>query len=194
MVKYLFGGRVAGDQIDREVSKYKVVEELIQDVSEARSFLQNIVSVEYYVGNIVSRKKDGSQEGREVSRMGSHDDGKPRSWAKTLISGLIAERKFTGKAEIGRMDRESRGDSIYEIRTWCQFPGMVCGKRSTRCCNTNDHSMQSDTQKHEVDRPSTRCHDACNRSMQPAMCEMVCRPACTSVMKQAIWTWVCHPE
>ena len=29
MVEYLFGGRVAGDQIDREVSKYKVVEELI---------------------------------------------------------------------------------------------------------------------------------------------------------------------
>ena len=29
MVEYLFGGRVASDQIDREVSKYEVVEEFI---------------------------------------------------------------------------------------------------------------------------------------------------------------------
>lgn len=59
--------------------------------------------------------------------------------------GLIAGRKFTGNAAIGRMDREARGGSIYEIRTWWQLPGMVCGKRSMRCCSKNDHSMRSDT-------------------------------------------------
>ncbi|KAF2603209.1 hypothetical protein F2Q70_00025618 [Brassica cretica] len=68
------------------------------------------------------------------------------------------------------MDREARGGSIYEIRTWWQLPGM----------------------NHEVERPSARCRDACNRSMRPAMCEMVSRPACTSVMQQAIWTWIAH--
>ncbi|XP_048611573.1 uncharacterized protein LOC106393026 [Brassica napus] len=30
------------------------------------------------------------------------------------------------------MDREARGGSIYEIRTWWQLPGMVCGNRSKR--------------------------------------------------------------
>ncbi|KAF3553659.1 hypothetical protein F2Q69_00015688 [Brassica cretica] len=41
------------------------------------------------------------------------------------------------------MDREARGGSIYEIRTWWQLPGMVCGKRSMRCCSKNDHIMRS---------------------------------------------------
>ncbi|KAG5384935.1 hypothetical protein IGI04_036405 [Brassica rapa subsp. trilocularis] len=47
-------------------------------------------------------------------------------------SGLIAGRKFTGRVEISRMDREARAGLIYEIRT------------STRCRETCDRSMLSD--------------------------------------------------
>ncbi|KAF3524902.1 hypothetical protein F2Q69_00046000 [Brassica cretica] len=49
------------------------------------------------------------------------------------------------------MDREARGGSIYEIRTWWQLPGM-----------------------HEVERPSTRCCDTCDQAMRPDMWRTWC--------------------
>ncbi|KAF2603333.1 hypothetical protein F2Q70_00027751 [Brassica cretica] len=42
------------------------------------------------------------------------------------------------------MDREARGGSIYEIRTWWQSPGSVCVKGSRRCCSTCNLYMQVD--------------------------------------------------
>ncbi|KAG5398152.1 hypothetical protein IGI04_019966, partial [Brassica rapa subsp. trilocularis] len=98
------------------------------------------------------------EAGRELSRTGSKHDGiearqeNPKfgenpnfgihlEFIKNIhlirtgvekYSGLIAGRKFTGRVEISRMDREARAGLIYEIRT------------STRCRETCDRSMLSD--------------------------------------------------
>jgi len=58
--------------------------------------------------------------------------------------GLTTGRKFTGRAEIGRIDREARGGLMFVFRTWWQAPGSVCVKVSRRFCSTCNLYMQVD--------------------------------------------------
>ena len=69
------------------------------DVSSARSFPQNFVSVIYYVGNIICRKQDGNQSGREASTTGSKHDGKTPKLDENPNFGIM---KFSMKPK----DRE----------------------------------------------------------------------------------------
>ncbi|KAG5415090.1 hypothetical protein IGI04_002657 [Brassica rapa subsp. trilocularis] len=78
---------------------------------------------------------------------------------------LIAERKFTGKTEIGRMDRQSRVSSIYEIRTWWQLPACRVTHISTRW----------------IDQ-AAKCRDACDQAMRPDMWRTWCLLACSQSM------------
>ncbi|KAF2558238.1 hypothetical protein F2Q68_00015277 [Brassica cretica] len=48
-------------------------------------------------------------------------------------SGLIAGQKFTGRIEIAQMNREARGVSMHESRTWCQVSSKLSVNRSTTC-------------------------------------------------------------
>ena len=59
--------------------------------------------------------------------------------------GLIAGRKFTGRTEIGPMDRKARGGSLHEFRTWCQLSSKLSVYRSLRCRRSWKQSMQPDT-------------------------------------------------
>ncbi|CAG7863421.1 unnamed protein product [Brassica rapa] len=66
--------------------------------------------------------------------------------------GLIAGRKFTGRTEIGPMDREARGGSLHEFRTWCQLSSKLSVYRSlSQTCGARgaavhaSGAMRSDT-------------------------------------------------
>ncbi|KAG5414853.1 hypothetical protein IGI04_002420 [Brassica rapa subsp. trilocularis] len=48
-------------------------------------------------------------------------------------SGLIADQKFTGRIEIAQMNREARGVSMHESRTWCQVSIKLSVNQSTTC-------------------------------------------------------------
>ncbi|KAF2551768.1 hypothetical protein F2Q68_00037534 [Brassica cretica] len=48
-------------------------------------------------------------------------------------SGLIAGQNFTGRIEIAQMNREARGVSMHESRTWCQVSSNLSVNRSTTC-------------------------------------------------------------
>ncbi|KAF3551547.1 hypothetical protein DY000_02006026 [Brassica cretica] len=103
---------------------------------------------------------------------------------------MIAGRKIHWKADIGQLTENlevARCVCVQDVvaSSW----QCVCqGKQEVLQYMKPVHASRH--VEHEVERPSTRCCDACNRSMRPAMCEMVCRPACTSVMQLAIWTWI----
>ncbi|KAF3608302.1 hypothetical protein DY000_02049014 [Brassica cretica] len=48
-------------------------------------------------------------------------------------SRLIAGQKFTGRIEIAQMNREARGVSMHESRTWCPVSSKLSVNRSTTC-------------------------------------------------------------
>ncbi|CAG7888363.1 unnamed protein product [Brassica rapa] len=107
--------------------------------------------------------------------------------------GLIAERKFTGKTEIGRMDRQSRVSSIYEIRTWWQLPGIgngvtlhetetcsqPCGARGVAAHASG--AMRTDTRTATRLVPDCTWRRFCSSEERSVLVEISSRP---------VWTWV----
>ncbi|KAF3517415.1 hypothetical protein DY000_02063841 [Brassica cretica] len=88
------------------------------------------------------------ESGRELSTAGSKHDGKTRNWTKTLNFGIMevfdeaegsgniyrqADQKFTERIEIAQMNREARGVSMHESRTWCQVSSKLSVNRSNTC-------------------------------------------------------------
>ncbi|WZZ27247.1 hypothetical protein YC2023_010648 [Brassica napus] len=163
--------------------------------------------VECLCGGRVAGNKDRSRSfkvrGWELSTTGSNHDG---------IEARRENPKLGENTNFGIMDFFEKAGGSGNIFTGYQNSsghqngsGKIFGiDHGLEICRKGQKSRKSTKklEKHEVDRPSTRCLRACNRSMLIDMCVLVWLLACTPGMHPDMWEewwrppWVMdmHPD